>query len=434
MNFSLPPDLVDYLAKIDAFIEKEIKPLQNENDNQRFFDHRREHARTDWDNGGLPRQEWEDLMHEAVRRADKAGFYRFSLPKEYGGDQPEGSNGRGANLWMAVIREHLAAKGLGLFNDLQTEHSIVGNFPDVVMVRDFGSREQKELLISGRFRGETRITFGLTEPRHGSDATWMETKAVPETRDGIEGWRLDGAKKWQTGMHKATHCFIFARTGSRNGDTGGISCFIVPPTTPGFKIESYEWTLNMPTDHATISLTNVWVPATSLIGPLHNGLAIAQAFVHENRIRQAASSLGAALYCINQSITYANARKPFGQPLSHNQGIQFPLVELATQCAMLRLLIRQTADKMDKLPLEHKIEKELGMEVSMCNYWANRLCCEAADRAIQVHGGNGYWRGNAFEHIWRHHRRYRITEGSEEIQMRKVAAFMFGFGGRVSKL
>src|SRR3712207_1851757 len=66
-------------------------------------------------------------------------------------------------------------------------------------------------------------------------------------------------------------------------------------------------------------------------------------------------------------------------------------------------------------------------KVSMCNYWANRLCCEAADRAMQVHGGLGYSRHTPFEHIYRHHRRYRITEGSEEIQMRRVAGYLFGF-------
>ena len=73
------------------------------------------------------------------------------------------------------------------------------------------------------------------------------------------------------------------------------------------------------------------------------------------------------------------------------------------------------------------IERELSDKVSMCNYWANRLCCEAADRAMQVHGGLGYSRHKPFEHIYRHHRRYRITEGAEEIQMRRVAGYMFGF-------
>ena len=113
MDFSLPADLVSYLARLDAFIAAEIAPLQAEDDNQRFFDHRREWARTDFEGGGLPRREWEDLLREARRRADRAGFYRFSLPREYGG------NG-GSNLWMAVIREHLASQGLGLHNDLQT--------------------------------------------------------------------------------------------------------------------------------------------------------------------------------------------------------------------------------------------------------------------------------------------------------------------------
>jgi alkylation response protein AidB-like acyl-CoA dehydrogenase len=236
MNFDLPPDLVQYLHDLDVFITQEITPLQNSNDNNRFFDYRREHSRTNWEAGGLPRPEWESLLHEATRRADHAGFYRFPLPKAYGG---HGSNS--SNLWMAVIREHLASKGLGLFNDLQTEHSVVGNFPDFVMVQHFGTEAQKRELIWGRLEGKVRVTFGLTEPEHGSDATHMATKAKREVRGGVEGWRIDGGKKWQTGMHRATHCLIFARTEGRDGDAGGITCFIVDPKSEGFKIESYEW-------------------------------------------------------------------------------------------------------------------------------------------------------------------------------------------------
>lgn len=429
MNFSVPPDLKKYLVDLDAFIEAKIMPLQNSNDNKRFFDHRRENARTDWDNGGLPRKDWEDLLTESRKLADDAGFFRLNLPKQYGGSNSE--DGRGGNLWMAVIREHLASKGLGLFNDLQNEHSVIGNFPDVVMVMNYGNEQQKKELIEGRLAGKVRITFGLTEPGHGSDATHMETKGRPERRNGVDGWVLNGAKRWQTGMHHASHCFIFARTQGKDGQAKGISCFVVPRDTPGLVAESYEWTLNMPTDHATVSIKDVWVPSTAILGPVHNGLGVAQAFVHENRIRQAASSLGAAVYCIQESVEYANRRDPFGVPLSHNQAIQFPLVELYTQCEMLRQLIRKTAVEMDSMP-HVEVEKRIGDKVSMCNYWANRLCCEAADRAIQVHGGNGYSRHWPFEHIWRHHRRYRITEGSEEIQMRKVAAYLFGFGGRKS--
>ena len=142
----------------------------------------------------------------------------------------------------------------------------------------------------------------------------------------------------------------------------------------------------------------------------------------ENRIRQAASSLGAGQYCINESVRYAGERKPFGKALSANQGIQFPLVELQTQAEMLRALIQKTAWQMDKYGAFAVSDK-----VSMCNYWSNRFCCEAADRAMQVHGGLGYSRHKPFELIYRHHRRYRITEGAEEIQMRRVAGYMFGY-------
>ncbi len=421
MDFNLPSQLIDYLDELDAFIRSDIEPLQASDDNERFFDHRREWARTDFENGGLPRPEWEALLGEVRKRADKAGHLRFALPKEYGGQD-------GSHLWMTVIREHLAARGLGLHNDLQNEHSIVANNPFVLVFRDFGTPEQAREFVDGMLNETRRITFGLTEPEHGSDATHMDTRAVPESRNGEAGWRIDGEKMWTTGMHVATHCVLFARTEGDDGDARGITAFLVPADAPGVKIEEYLWTFNMPTDHPRVSFNDVWVPDAAIFGQLGHGLAIAQHFVHENRIRQAASSLGAADYCVRESVAYARARKPFGQALAKNPVIQFQLVELATQIEMLRLLIRQTAWQMDQIP-KPEIEKQLSDKVAMCNYQANRLCCEAADRAMQVHGGLGYSRHKPFEHIYRHHRRYRITEGTEEIQMRKVAGYLFGYIG-----
>ncbi|KAJ3343758.1 hypothetical protein HDU93_006670 [Gonapodya sp. JEL0774] len=409
--YDIPEDIKAYLKELDEFIEREIKPLQEQDDNIRFFDHRREWARTDYENDGLPRKEWEDLLKEMRRRADKAGHYRFPLPKEYGGRN-------GSNLAMAVIREHLAHKGLGLHNDLQNESSIVGNMPTVLMFRDFGTPEQKAHFIPKLLDGSMRIAFGLTEPHHGSDATWMETQAV---RDG-DGWKINGMKMWNTGLHVATHDFVFARTSGKPGDPRGITCFIVPTNAPGFIIEEYLW---------TIRLKDVWVPANAFVGEFEDGLALAQHFVHENRIRQAASSLGAAQYCIDESVKYAKVRKPFGKPLSANQAIQWPLVEHHTEAAMLRLLIRQTAAQMDTMS-KPDVAKYLSDKVAMCNYRANRLVCEAADRAMQIHGGMGYSRHKPFEHIYRHHRRYRITEGSEEIQMRRVAQYMFAYNKEIA--
>src|SRR5260370_42548603 len=110
LDFALPADLVAYLAELDQFITREIEPIEDADDNIRFFDHRREWARTDFDNGGLPRHEWEALLRKVKNLADAAGHLRFAIPKRYASQD-------GSNLWMAVIRAHVAANGRDLHND-----------------------------------------------------------------------------------------------------------------------------------------------------------------------------------------------------------------------------------------------------------------------------------------------------------------------------
>jgi alkylation response protein AidB-like acyl-CoA dehydrogenase len=320
---------------------------------------------------------------------------------------------------MAVIREHLAAKGLGLHNDLQDESSIVGNFPQVIMMDRFGTEAQRKEWSEAMLTGERSFAFGLTEPGHGSDATWMETHAG---RTG-DGWVINGAKRFNTGVHRASHDLVFARTSGEPGQAVGITAFLVPVGTPGFEIPYYWWTFNMPSDHAEVELHDVTVADDAILGEVDRGLEVAQTFLHENRIRQAASSLGAAQYCIDRAVEYAGKRVVFGKPLSVNQAVQWPLVELQTEAQMVRLLVRYAAWHLD-----HNHHIEVSDKVSMANYRANRLVCEAADRAMQVFGGVGYTRHEPFEHIYRHHRRYRITEGSEEIQIRRVAQRLFKFG------
>ena len=224
MDFDIPADLAEYLVELDEFIEREIKPLEQENDNIRFFDHRREDARTDWDRGGLPNEEWEALLREARRRADAAGHYRYPFPKEYGGKE-------GTNLGMAVIREHFARKGLGLHNDLQNEHSIVGNNVGLLLMIEHGTEAQKADWIDDLAEGRRGFAFGITEPQHGSDATHMETTAV---RDGDE-WVINGEKTWNTGIHKAQYDLIFARTSGEAGDGDGDHRLPGADVEPGFR-------------------------------------------------------------------------------------------------------------------------------------------------------------------------------------------------------
>ena len=418
MDFNLPEEITAKLAELDAFIDKEIKPLQQQDDNNRFFDHRRENARTDWENDGRPRDDWRALINEMERRADKAGHLRLGLPKSCGG-------GAATNLMTAAIREHLAAKGLGLHNDLQDESSIVGNFPIVPVIATYGSPEQQKY-VEGIITGKCHLAFGLTEPGHGSDATWLDTTGVRAT-DGSGDWIINGMKRWNSQVSRAEANLVFARTSGKAGDGTGITAFIVPTSAEGHNVLYNHWTFNMPSDHSETELKNVRVPNSAILYKEGEGLMVAQRFVHENRIRQAAASAGAARYCITEAAKYAKSRIAFGEPLSKKQAIQFPLAELYAECEMVRNYIFRTAWEMDRRdPLE------ISDMVSICNFRANRLVCEAADRAMQIHGGVGYSRHMPFEHIYRHHRRYRITEGTEEVQIRRVSQYLFGFSGKTA--
>lgn len=155
-------------------------------------------------------------------RADAAGHLRYALPKDLGGQEA-------SNLAMAIVREHLAAKGLGLHNDLQSESSIVGNFPSVHMMRKFGTPEQQSEFLPGLITGTHSLAFGLTESNHGSDATWLETTGV---RDGGD-WIINGQKRFNSGLHNANYDMVFARTGWPSTQPTAPSRYTAVSATPG---------------------------------------------------------------------------------------------------------------------------------------------------------------------------------------------------------
>jgi alkylation response protein AidB-like acyl-CoA dehydrogenase len=409
MDMSIPEDVTRFTADLDRFIDAQIKPIEEAN--PEFFDHRREFSRTDLERGGIPTARWREIMHEARVLADKAGFYRYPLPAAVGGQD-------GTNVAMAVIREHLARRGPGLHAELSHEASVVANLPLALVLLEYGTEEQKQAYLERLVSGEMEMAFGLTEPNHGSDVTWLETRAV---RDG-DDWIINGEKRFNSVVDVSELDLIFARTGGEDGKAEGITAFLVPTTAEGFEIPYFHWCFNMPTDHAEVHLKGVRVPKEAVVGEVGRGLDCAQLFVHENRIRQAASSLGAAQFCVDRSIAYTEERQLFGQKMREYQGLQWQLVELQTEAELVRNTIQRTAWEMDV----HG-RTSVSAKVAMCNVRGNQLACNAADRAMQIHGGLGYTRHVPFEHIYRHHRRYRITEGSDELQFRRIAASMWDF-------
>src|SRR6185437_6750076 len=393
--------------------DRELVPIQDANPD--LFDHRREFTRTDVERGGIPTERWRGVLAQARRLAIDAGLYQYPFPAELGGSD-------GSNLAMALIREHLAHRGPGLHAELTHEASVVANEPLVLVLHEYGTAEQKRRYLEPLVDGRLAIAFALTEPGHGSDATWLETTARRAGDGDGDGWILDGTKRFITGIDVADTVLVFARTSGQDGKAHGITAFLVDVDTPGLDVPYYHWSLN-----------GVQVGEDAVIGEVDRGLDCAQLFVHENRIRQAASSLGAAQFCIDRSIAYARERVIFGKPLADYQGVQWQLVELQTEAELVRNTLYKTAWETDAAGdgASTSAKTSVSDKVSMVNYRANRLACDAADRAIQVHGGLGYTRALPFEFIYRHHRRYRITEGSDELQLRRIAGRLFGFtGGR----
>ena len=193
MDFALPEHLPPLLAEMDAFIDAEITPLEREN--IQYFDRRREFARTDLDNGGVPRREWEDLLEEMRRRADAAGWLRYGLPSKFGGRD-------GSNLDMAVIREHLAHRGLGeAASEIDVLAEALGNASPARVPRDVDHRGEGPVHAgTGRLSGCDPCAFlhqpgipgrGLAQRQRHDGAEAVDDVAADQQRDA-QAALLDG--------------------------------------------------------------------------------------------------------------------------------------------------------------------------------------------------------------------------------------------------
>ena len=179
-----------------------------------------------------------------------------------------------------------------------------------------GTAAQKAEFLPGMITG-THRSLRATEPNHG--ATRPGSRRGDE-RDGGD-WLINGTKRFNSGLHSANWDMVFARTSGKPGDAGGITCFLVPSDAPGFRVEFMWWTFNMPSDHAEVSLDRVRVPASAVLGEVGRGLALANTFTHENRIRQAARAwVPGSTASTRACATPGNARL---RRAVKNQAIQF---------------------------------------------------------------------------------------------------------------
>nr|MDJ0983059.1 acyl-CoA dehydrogenase family protein [Kiloniellales bacterium] len=293
------------------------------------------------------------------------------------------------------------AAGDGSCSTIMSVHNSVACMP----ILRYGSQEQKERFLRPLARGEMLGAFCLTEPQAGSDASAIKTRA---RREGNR-WILSGVKQFITSGQNADLAIVFAVTDPDQGSKG-ISAFVVPTDSPGYRVASVEKKLGQrASDTCQIVFEDVELTPDLMLGEEGEGYKIALANLEGGRIGIAAQSLGMARAAYEAALAYAKEREAFGKPIAQQQAVAFRLADMATQLRAAELMVLDAAALRDA---ERPCLKEACMAKLLASEAAERICSDA----IQIHGGYGYLADFPVERIYRDVRVCQIYEGTSDIQ------------------
>lgn len=335
---------------------------------------------------------------EALAELGKLGFMGMLVPEELGGAGAD-------HVAYALALEEVAA-GDGSTSTIMSVHNSVGCVP----ILKFGSDMQKERFLKPLARGEQLSCFCLTEPGAGSDASALKTRAK---RDG-NGWVLNGTKQFITSGGRADLAIVFAVTDPEAGKKG-ISAFLVPTKTEGWKVARVEKKLGLnASETCQIQLDDLRLEPELMLGKEGEGYRIALANLEGGRIGIGAQSIGMAKAAFEAALAYARERKSFGKPIFEHQAIAFRLADMATQIEVARQMVLHAASLRDA---GERCLKEASMAKLFASEMAERVCSDA----IQIHGGYGYLADFPVERIYRDVRITQIYEGTSDIQRLVIA-------------
>ncbi len=330
---------------------------------------------------------------EAVAEMGRLGLMGMLVPEEW--------DGAGADhVSYALAMEEVAA-GDGSCSTIMGVHNSVGCLP----ILKFGSTEQKEKFLKPLARGEQLAAFCLTEPQAGSDASAIRTKAVRRGNKYV----LSGTKQFISSGSTAQLAIVFAVTDPAKGKKG-ISAFIVPTDTPGWRVARKEAKLGQrASDTCQIVMEEMELTPDLLLGQEGEGYKIALSNLEGGRIGIGAQAVGMARSAYEEALRYAQERETFGKRIAEHQAVAFRLADMATELEAARLLVLQAARLRDA---GQPCLKEAAMAKLYASEMAERVC----SAAIQIHGGYGYLADFPVERIWRDVRVCQIYEGTSDIQ------------------
>jgi acyl-CoA dehydrogenase len=336
-----------------------------------------------------------------VNALTEAGYLAVLIPEEYGGA------GLPLSAAAAVLEEIQASGCNGAACHAQMY--MMGT------VLRHGNEAQKGRYLPGVAAGTLRLqAFGVTEPSSGTDTTSIRTTAI---RDG-DDYVINGQKIWTSRAEHSDLMVLLARTTPRDQitrRTEGLSVFIVDMRAAlanGMTIRPIRTMMN----HATteVFFDNVRVPAENLIGEEGRGFRYILSGMNAERILIAAECVGDAKWLIAKSADYAKERKVFGRPIGVNQGVQFPIARAYANMRAAELMVREAVQL-------YEAGADCGAEANMAKMLAADASNEAANVAIQTHGGFGFAEEYDIERKFRETRLYQVAPISTNLILAYLA-------------
>ncbi|MEU3330532.1 acyl-CoA dehydrogenase family protein [Glutamicibacter creatinolyticus] len=338
--------------------------------------------------------EWDATSHfptDVLAEAGELGMGGIYVSEEHGGSGLTRSD-------AVLIFEELAKADPSIAAYISIHNMVVW------MIDAFGTEQQRSRWLPGMLQMQQLGAYCLTEPGIGSDAAALSTRARREGDDYV----LNGVKQFISGAGSAALYIVMART-SQDG-AAGISAFLVPADAPGLSFGANEKKMGwkaQPTRQ--VIMDDVRVAADQMLGAEGQGFSIAMRGLNGGRLNIGACSLGGGQHALEKSVAYLKERQAFGGPLTRQEALVFELADMEMRLEAARTLLRRAAAALDaKAPDAVRL-------CAMAKRMATDAGFNAANSAIQLHGGYGYLSEYGLEKIARDLRVHQILEGTNEI-------------------
>jgi acyl-CoA dehydrogenase len=343
-------------------------------------------------------------FHQAMAQA---GWLGMCIPEKYGG------GGAGVQQ-AALLLEEVTGSGGALNAGTTVQVPLFGLEPIV----KYGSEEQRERFLRPAAEGNLQVSFGITEPDAGTDTTSITTFA--EKVPG--GYLVNGQKIFISRAEQAERLLLITRTAARSAGaktTDGMTLFFPAMDPAHIRVQPIPKLGRNAISTNTLFIDDLFIPDEDRIGEEGRGFKYLLAGLNAERIIVAGGCLGMGRVAMRRVVEYAKQRRVFGRPIGMNQGVQFPLAESLAKLDAVELLIRKAAWLYDN---DMPCAKEANEAKLLASTWA----FEAADRAIQFHGGYGYTSEYHVERYWREARVQRIAPISNELILAYLAEKVLG--------